>query len=347
MQSDFSPITDVPCYTGRAQRADAFPQVAALAGTFTGTDLNSAAIVRLVLFSGGCLTYLGQDGRPDTSRTLSKPARLLLALLCEHVHSDRWKTGRAYVWTANDYLAMRMDLADARQVRRLLAELEEAGYIVRRYNGRNQRLDKQGIDLRPFGARIEALVAACARMDEMHELRRAERQAEFEDTADLSTEIPEKKSCVPDTNVRLESYKLQSADPKGSVDKMPSVSVGCKVRATDRIKVSEIFDLIVVASQTFRRHLNPEDQRLPTPSAISAAAIDILRSRFRSLRPDVWPAAVQSHGIGVAAAILALAVDKPGVSDPTRYLVGLLKRPEIGSTIATGLKALVRTAGSA
>lgn len=334
-------------YIGRAQRADAFPQVAALADTFTGTDRNSSAIVRLVLFAGACLTYLDEDGKVDTSRTLSSPAVRMLALLCEHVHTDRWKSGRAFAWASNEYLAMRLNLACNRQVRRTLAELEEAGYIVRRYNGRNQRLDKQGIDLRPFGARLDAIEQACARMDELYDLRRAERHAEFEDTAGLSTEFPEIDSSLPDIDAPLESYKLQSAGPKGPVEKMPSVCSRGKVRATDNVKAAEIFDLIVVASPSFRKHLDPQDQRLPTPSAISMAAIDILRTTFRALRPDVWPKAVQTHGIGIAAAVLALAVDKPGVADPTRYLASLLARPDIGSTIATSLKVLVRTAGSA
>ncbi|MGY0794284.1 helix-turn-helix domain-containing protein [Azospirillum argentinense] len=351
MQQDAAPAAEPRLVYGRAQRAETFPHVADLATTFRGTDRGAAEIVRLVLFAGSCLTYLGEDGQLDVDRTLSAPAVRMLALLCEHIHTEKWQSGNPYVWTSNDYLAMRLGLVDARQVRRLLSELEQAGYIVRRYNRRNQRLDRQGIDLRPFGARLDAIEEASARMEEMFDLRRAERHAEWDDGAQhsntkFSTKIPEQDSCLEDIHVRLESTSYKSAEPKGSVDKWPSDHSVGKVHATDRRKAAEMFELVVVASTTFRRHLIPADQKLPTPSVIGGAAVDILRTKFRALRPDVWPNAVQRHGIAVAAAALALAADRPGVSDRTRYLASLLAKPDIGATVTHSLRALIRSAGS-
>lgn len=330
---------------GHATRAPGFNYVATIAARFDGTDRCSAEIVRLILFATACLTYLDEKGEIDTSRTLSTKAQHLLAVLAQHVHTDKWQSGQAFAWVSNDYLCMRL-ATEARCVRRLLAELETAGYIVRRYNGRNQRLDRQGIDLRPFGARLDDIEAAVARQEEMLDLQRAERHAERMDSIDLSPTFSEESTCMGDSGV-LHKNNLQSSGSKEPVEILPSDLSSCKVRASDKAKAAEMFDLIVVASPTFRSHLDPADQRLPTPSTISAAAVQILAKHFRNLRPDLWPLAVQTHGFAVAVAVLAAAVDKAGVKDRTRYLASMLGRRDIGATITLSLKSMVRTAGSA
>ena len=138
--------------TGLAKRPISFPDTAMKAETFKGTIYTVEKIMGLIARMGEFI-YQSDDG---TERRLSHGAVRLLLLLVSYTDSLKWESGNVFVWLSNATLAEELG-ASIRQMQSYLFELEEAGLIARRYDCGNERLKQAGIDLRPFGHRLDEI----------------------------------------------------------------------------------------------------------------------------------------------------------------------------------------------
>ncbi len=169
---------------GFAKRAENFESVNMLAEQFEG-DPHYASI-RAGSLVGSAFVLVEPD--------LPGKAEKVLHVLVQHTPREAWKSGKTIKCTLSNARIAGLCGINKRSVVRLLALLEERGWLVRRYTRANQRYGAGGIDLRPLARRLPELEAAYARFNE--ELRE-ERERLHEERLDIPAPVESAEDPEP------------------------------------------------------------------------------------------------------------------------------------------------------
>lgn len=315
---------------GFARRAEAFDTLVKNTRNARCSGVTTARVVSLILSGVRIVT-------PD----LSLGAGFLLARLCEYVFdAARWSSGDLTVTPGNASLAASLRISP-RQVSRFLRELEDVGWIIRRYNGLNRRSISGGIDLRPVAARVEQLRQAVAAV----KAELASRYAEADETAGAETEA--EPVTYPQTDLSGEGDRSVTLKYLTKKSKQDSVQAGQGQALDD----GQLVGLMITASQTLQRVLSPADLAcLSSPDTASVAlhaltrAVSWLVSKDLGLQGAVWASALRHHGITALAAAV-VSIERHGVRNRAAYLRGMLDRDGLRRTVHHSLSALSLSAG--
>jgi hypothetical protein len=334
---------------GFVKRAGNFEAVNMLAEEFAGEP--GYASIKAFALVGMAFSLLEPD--------LPGKAKEVLIVLIQHTQRDTWKTGNVKTTISNARLAGLCGLTE-RSARRLLGQLEEHGWLVRRYTNANQRYGAGGIDLRPLARRLPELENALVEFDDK---KRKERERLNEERIDLPAPAespddpdPEKsfRARRVDTDVHLNLYNktsgltdLVQGQAEGGRTSPPPVQFHSSRADSDM----DLVCLMTEASPTLQRQLSRDhlEELLcgdPSPSAIqevSRSIVWLLRQYVR-IRPEVWQKAVAKHGWAALAAVL-VAVDKRGIKNPAAYLYSMLQSSILRETIHHNLRALSQQDG--
>lgn len=353
---------------GRADRPVDFAELCDRADSFQGfPGLNTAAVKGTVLRAVRSIRHRRSGAK------LTPSAVHLLVLVIDHIYAakprgdhappNQWETGNLTVYTGNERLALMLGVSQ-RTVRTLLRELEDHGWLIRRYDHLNHRRGgAAGLDLRILGARLPELWEAERGIDETIAARREERRMERDDVAVLQAQEEilathekkmEKESGGEDQTIP-QKYKVKNPGGKAPVHgkgasqvkgglgtagaKGPNGGVGRYVPD------EELIFLMVHASPTLAGAL-PQD-RLMNPDAgdIGRAIETIRRFHFPTLSPAAWTTAMKFHREAAWAAMLVATerlADEHGrpLRDRTKYLAGMLKKSNLRMTVIHSLRKL-------
>jgi len=335
---------------GFVKRAENFESVNMLAEQFEG-DPHYASI-RAGSLVGGAFTLVEPD--------LPGKAEKVLHVLVQHTPREAWKSGKVIKCTLSNARIAGLCGINKRSVVRLLALLEERGWLVRRYTRANQRYGAGGIDLRPLARRLPELEAAYARFND--ELRE-ERERLHEERLDIpapveSAEDPEPDKVTSasrhDTSDNLNLYNKTS----GLTDLVQEQAEGCRpcppplpTQAEPEASDKDLVCLMAEASPTLQRQLAPAHlSELLCGEPSHTALQDVSRSigwlvrQYVRIRPEAWQKAVERHGWAALAAVL-VAVDRQGIKNPGAYLFSMLQSSILRRTVHHNLRSLCRQGG--
>jgi hypothetical protein len=229
---------------------------------------------------------LGTLLRAGSAIGLTDGARLTLLTLVEHVHSERWRARDPKLWTSNRTLADCRGV-EIRTIQRQLSELEDQGWIVRRYTRTHHRAGAGCIDLSPLSCRMTELreavdEAAAARLlrksEDRETARTGDRTGAHVASDTLNTEIQ------PQNLSQREVHALREG-VAGSVTAQPESPVSGSAKKTP-------------APQKF------DHARSLIRTAITAAAAD----------PDGYLTAYPTENEGELATALAALAKRRGVA---------------------------------
>ncbi|SBW00705.1 hypothetical protein KL86APRO_11329 [uncultured Alphaproteobacteria bacterium] len=282
----------------------------------------------------------------------SNTDRAVMVELVESIwDASRWQSGDLIVHVSMYRLTSRC-LIDDRQLRRVLKKLEAYGWLLRRYDARNRRQFSGGIDLRPLAARLDELVDADLAIERKIEMLKLQAKAEMDDRLEVEEAIAalaesneEGESSMADMNVRISSLQSHS-HPLRDVSKearQGSVAepTAPRKRTFDPADEREMMDLMLANSVLLAKAMNPADLADPTPLAVTRAIAFLLREHgvFREIRPALFVAACDRHGLAAGAAAL-IAFERPGIRNPVKYLAGMLHKPSLRMTIKESLRRM-------
>lgn len=243
---------------GIARRFDNFEETAKRGGAYQGMPLSRLDLTRAAF-----------QGTPD----LSDGARCLLGFYLSHLDTTRLGEGATSVWPGNAAAGDALGKKDP-TIRRLKGELEEAGFLIRKYDRRNRPLDGDAIDLSPFLAQAPAILR---RLDE----RSAERRAAWDEARRPDQDT---KAAVAQSDLAAES--ILSGNPLKNERLNSTLDLSDSCLGFDDFGEEGRGDSI------------------PPPSAISAAKQRMLDAKVLAKALDLSPAlrsALDPDGGGVCA----------------------------------------------
>lgn len=304
-QAEEDTKTDGQRPTGVAKRDPNFAEVAARAGEFAPCALTRLDVDRALA-----------QGLPD----LSDGEQRLLAFYFSHLSMVEVQNGRTCVWPGADLTQVELGKSGA-VIRRRKAGLEEKGYIIRQYDGRNRPLDEGAIDLAPFLAKLPSILAAIqARRDARREAFHANRQMDVQTAKTIMNAQARKnehQNSPPESSVCSTDFSEENLEEGRDSASTSNAEQEARQAHQDAKTVNQALSL----SPQLRKLLAPENEPLSAIEALNRMP-DALRTLFGSDRRGTalhtfkW--ALGRSGFE-AFIQLAVALEDPMVKEPIRF----------------------------
>jgi hypothetical protein len=284
------------------------------------------------------------------AQDVSLQARLLLCFYATHLSIGGIEQGMTAVYPGQARSCAFLGVSPA-SLKRYKRELEDAGYILRRYDNRNRPLQDGAIDLRPLLTRKEELMAKIAQTDQKLGRTRADQRSAGEGSS-LS---PEGITYEP-LNRALETFKdctvlsIIDGSGQGRGGEKPPITEGSGTALKSFDAEHQEADMTPEEASVLNevlRHAPRLDQAIPQKARTSreealGALIEALPGLFPEDRPSSishtgrWGA--RSLGVSLFAAV-ALAAEDPEVKAPSNYL-GRLVHPRHNFNLEMALARL-------
>lgn len=280
--------------SGVAGRAANYSHLRQIAKTFVGISTTRCQIQTAIAY-----------GTAD----LSWPARSLLLLLVSHLSPIDIAQGKSTVWPSTLQIAAAFGCSE-RAVRTYKAELEAAGYLLRRYDRRNRPLRHAAFDLAPFLARLPEILAAidnaAARRRQQRLFQHSERDAEPH--ASLPPMAAETSHPINNQNPTSESVTVgPHAQERGMETVLEVIQRSSKLRGA---LSAHAWDTLNAGQPDHA--MREIGQQIDT--LLSTLSTDLTRRNNRS----TWTWATRRYGVA-AITMLGVAIDDPNVHCPARF----------------------------
>ena len=323
------------------------------AETFRGAPYSMAEVLATIARAGPIWYEI--DGE---QRRLSATARLVLMDLATYVSANKWEQGQAFAWPSNETIAAHVG-RDVRTVQTALEQLEAAGLIIRRYDYRNERIAKAGLDLRPLGLRLAQWAAAIADAEAERAAARAMRRQERAETLRQVTSWDHEENATQDYKNKNPLPEKSTPD-RGYVDEVEAeaavnrpygraadqyesrfAAVRTALRADawqergsppplavlEALSNPDTIALLLRCSPAFRRRMTEKTHPFPPENATLTeitAVLDEIRHAIRFNQPQ-WERGLRRHGIDAVYALL-VAMDRDNIQSRAGFLANILKK---------------------
>lgn len=299
---------------GVARRYDNFDETAERGGAYQGMPISRLDLARAAF-----------QGTPE----LSDGARCLLGFYLSHLDTKRLGEGITSVWPGNAAACEALGKKDP-TIRRLKGDLEEAGFIIRKYDRRNRPLEGDAIDLSPFLIEVPAILKtidarSAARRHAWQEARQADQSTA---RAKLSGD-PLKNERLNSTPKNLDSclgFEGFEEDKRGDMGLSTMVVADAKQAIGETKALRKALDL----SPRLSNALDPEN---------TGISVETAASKIWSVLPDLFPNdsansishtflwCAKRHG-AKAFLFLAVALEDPTTKDPRKLFGWFATNPE-------------------
>jgi hypothetical protein len=249
---------------------------------------------------------------------ISVPARLLLCFYASHLGIEGVGEGRTAVYPGSERACAFLKVSKE-SLKRYKRELEEAGYILRLYDNRNQPLQGGAIDLRPLLARRGEMQGRIDRIDASLKKSRAERRA-----PEAASVLTPRGATGDLQNKKDKILGNRCGDEKGEGEGRTPCPAGT---AEGRKVIERSLD----HAPKLRAALGGAVESLRDPGE----ALMALQGALPGLFPEDSARSIQNTGLrGIQRlgprlfAAAALAVHDPEVRSPAAYLGRLVMKAE-------------------
>ena len=290
---------------GLAKRAENFADISARAGEFTPQPISRVDMDRAAM-----------QGTPS----LSAGARCLLGFYLSHLSALEIEQGKTGVWPGAWNASTALGVSES-TIRRQKAELEQKGFILRKYDRRNRPLENDAIDLAPFLAQVADIIAEInARLDARRESFAGQRAPDASTArANMTAQVRnnERLNSPPESLDSCFIFSGFEEEGQGHTD----------INTNAITEAKRAFEDAKIVNQAIR--LSPKLKAAIASEGEALSASEAARRIWQAL-PKLFPKAgdrsishtflwcAQRHGAG-AFTRLAVALEDPKIKNPQKY----------------------------
>lgn len=322
---------------GMPRHADNDRQILALA--LSAKPVYKGFLLSVLAGAGGRLVHLSYD------RNLSSVSAILLSRLVSLLKPEACEKGNFLVKSSNAMLAQEMGKTE-RTIRRLMSELQEAGFIYRHFTTGPVGLSRKCIDLGPLVCRLPELQDGMAE----RALYRAEARADRSRCATLSEVKDRNISGREDTIDPLDTQDFKylsvpviaqekDGSQSGVGKVLPEDNSTASIRSTDQLPVPPPPSIIVSNSPSLRAYLcNSPDSRSEVFEAAYRLAMNwgLNRRSWQSLCSHLgreWTTVCIATVAELPSSRFNQGLDDDLGSRRARYLAGIARKLATGEDV--------------